>query len=51
MVPERYSYVPNRITIPNKVNDSIYIYTDLIVGVNNGKVSYYLFGIRYLICF
>ncbi len=50
MVPERYSYVPNRISIPNKVTDSIYIYTDLIVGVNNGKFSY-LFGIRYLICF
>ena len=38
MRPEKYSYVLNRCNIPNKFHDSLFLYTDLIVGNDNGNI-------------
>ena len=43
MRPEKYSYVENRCSIPHKVHDSLSIFTDLIVGGDNGSVVRIIF--------
>jgi len=50
MSPERYSYFPDRCSISNKVDKNLSIYTDLIVGVDNGKY-WFVFIFAYLMYF
>ena len=39
MVPQKYSYNADKCSIPNKIHESLFLYTDLIVGDNNGNMA------------